>query len=174
MFLPGYGPIAIADWSITVQCHWSNMGFSVYCCSRWNRRIEYIETTAYMESKEEPANHLKWWRMAVAIIISMRSLNKLLPVSDANAVGRKSQCASILQPIQSVLNWLITTSTIKIYPSFLKYTVDQLSHLRSIFNFYMTPNTQFKLEIIHKRLYLRTLFCYTTVRIKHTWFYTKK
>jgi hypothetical protein len=21
MFLPGYGPIAIADWSITVQCH---------------------------------------------------------------------------------------------------------------------------------------------------------
>jgi hypothetical protein len=41
MFLPGYGPIAIADWSIIV-------GFSVYWCSRWNERIEYIElTTAY-------------------------------------------------------------------------------------------------------------------------------
>jgi hypothetical protein len=35
----GYGPIAIADWSI--------MGFSVYWCSRWNGHIEYIETTAY-------------------------------------------------------------------------------------------------------------------------------
>jgi hypothetical protein len=27
MFLPGYGPIAIADWSIIVQCH--ILGFSV-------------------------------------------------------------------------------------------------------------------------------------------------
>jgi hypothetical protein len=47
MFLPGYGLIAIANWSIIVQCHLLvNMGFSVYWCSRWNGHIEYIETTA--------------------------------------------------------------------------------------------------------------------------------
>jgi hypothetical protein len=35
VFLPGYGPIAIADWSIIVNAiYWSNMGFSVYWCSR--------------------------------------------------------------------------------------------------------------------------------------------
>jgi hypothetical protein len=35
MFFPGYGPIAIADWSIIVHAiYWSNMGFSVYWCSR--------------------------------------------------------------------------------------------------------------------------------------------
>jgi hypothetical protein len=48
IFLPGYGPIAIADWPIIVQCHLLvNHGFSVYWCSRWNGHIEYIETTAY-------------------------------------------------------------------------------------------------------------------------------
>jgi hypothetical protein len=47
MFLPGYGLIAIADWSIIVQCHLLvKHGFSIYWCSRWNGRIEYIETTA--------------------------------------------------------------------------------------------------------------------------------
>jgi hypothetical protein len=39
--------------------------------------------------------------------------------------------------------------------------------LRSIFIFYIAPNTQLQLEIIHKQLYLQTLFCYTPVRIQH-------
>jgi hypothetical protein len=40
MFLPGYGPIAIADWSTLCNAiYWSNMGFGVYWCSRY---IEYI------------------------------------------------------------------------------------------------------------------------------------
>jgi hypothetical protein len=33
--------------SLCNAIYWSNMGFSVYWCSRWNGHIEYIETTAY-------------------------------------------------------------------------------------------------------------------------------
>jgi hypothetical protein len=33
--------------SLCNAIYWSNMGFCVYWCSRWNGHIEYIETTAY-------------------------------------------------------------------------------------------------------------------------------
>jgi hypothetical protein len=33
--------------SLCNAIYWSNMGFSVYWCSRWNGHIECIETTAY-------------------------------------------------------------------------------------------------------------------------------
>jgi hypothetical protein len=39
MFLPGYDPIAIADWSIIVQCH--------LLVKHWRIEYRYIETTAY-------------------------------------------------------------------------------------------------------------------------------
>jgi hypothetical protein len=45
MFLPGYGPMAIADWSIIVQCHLLVLG-SIGAVVEMGV-LSYIETTAY-------------------------------------------------------------------------------------------------------------------------------
>jgi hypothetical protein len=43
----------MAQWRLLIgqslcnAIYWSNMGFSVYWCSRWNGHIEYIGTTAF-------------------------------------------------------------------------------------------------------------------------------
>jgi hypothetical protein len=65
MFLPGYGPIAIADWS--------NMGFSVHWCSRWNGHIIEYETTAYrvVGHIQLSVYTLIWWPHPVASKLSL-------------------------------------------------------------------------------------------------------
>jgi hypothetical protein len=48
MFLPGYGPMAIADWSIIVQCHLLvKVLASIGAVVEMGVLISTIETTAY-------------------------------------------------------------------------------------------------------------------------------
>jgi hypothetical protein len=47
MFLPGYGPIEIADWSIIVQCHLLVLVTETWVLASIDAVVEYIETTTY-------------------------------------------------------------------------------------------------------------------------------